>query len=118
MCCLLLVHCFLATGLDPRLQFPVIKQITSSLTIIDQLIDFGISVCVPENSLCSPEESVELSIHSCFSGPFELPDEYESASPAYLIRRGKIDSQKPITIRMLHYASLQSEENCEDMARL
>ena len=78
----------------------------------------GISVSIPADSLGSSAEPVELSIRPCFSGPFELPDQYESASPAYLIHHDKMDFQKDITIRMHHYASLQSEEDCEDMAFL
>ena len=61
---------------------------------------------------------MNISIHPCFSGPFELPDQYESASPAYLIHSDKKEFQKNITIRMHHYISLQSEEDCEDMAFL
>ena len=97
----------------------VSKRVTSSeLVIVDQLSDLGISISVPEKSLGSTKQSVDLSIRSCFSGPFQLPDQYEPASPAYLIHHGKMNFQKDITIRMHHYASLQSEEDCEDMVFL
>ena len=94
------------------------KGITSSESVIDQLSDLGISISVPEKSLGSTKQSLDLFIRPCFSGPFQLPDQYEPASPAYLICHGKMDFQKDITIRMHHYASLQSEEDCEDMAFL
>ncbi len=76
----------------------------------------GISLCAPQYSLSSKEAVVH--IRPCFSGPFELPDGYESASPAYLILHNKMHFQKDIIIRIHHYANLQSEEDCEDMAFL
>ena len=97
---------------------PFTMQINTSGSRIDQIQDRGILISVPESSLVSAKKSVNLSIRPCFSGPFELPDQYESASPAYLIHHDKMDFQKDITIRMHHYASLQSEEDCEDMAFL
>jgi hypothetical protein len=57
-------------------------------------------------------------IRPCFTGPFKLPDDYESASPAYLILPDRTYFQKGITLRMHHHANLQSEEDCEDMAFL
>ena len=68
--------------------------------------------------MSSLKESVKFCIRPCFSGPFELPDQYESASPAYLIHHGKAEFQKDLTIRIQHYASLQSEEDYEDMVFL
>ena len=73
----------------------------------------GISLHVPKDSL-----NVELNIHPCFTGSFELPDEYESASPAYLILHNEVDFQIDVTVRMHHYANLESEEDCEDMVFL
>ena len=74
----------------------------------------GISIFVPRNS---EEEYSNILIRPCFTGPYELPENFEPASPAYLIHHD-MDFQKDITIRMHHYASLQSEEDCEDMAFL
>ena len=96
----------------------ITKQMDSSELLINQLDDAGISVSVPENTLSSLQLSAELTIRPCFSGPFELPDQYEPVSPAYLICHGNMDFQKDITIRMHHYANLQSEEDCEDMVFL
>ena len=77
----------------------------------------GISISVPEGSLSPSEEPLDLHIHPCFRGPFRLPKEYESASPAYLIRLSrKTDSQKDVTLKIIHYASLTCKEDCEDMA--
>ena len=79
----------------------------------------GISISVPEGSLSCSEEPLELHIRPCFHGPFRLPKEYESASPAYLISLSrKITSQKDVTLRIHHHASLESEEDCEEMTFL
>jgi hypothetical protein len=97
---------------------PATQHLTSSATTIGQLEDIGVSVSVPEKSLGSSRKASDFGIYPCFSGPFELPDEYESASPAYLLRHDKVDFQKDLTIRMRHYACLEREEDCEDMVFL
>lgn len=100
---------------------PVTTQITSSEVVLDCIEDLGISVTVPENLLGSTdsEEPVKLYIRPCFCGPFQLPENHEPASPAYLIQ---IDTtlpfQKDIFIRLHHHTSLQGEEDCDDMAFL
>ena len=85
---------------------------------IGDVVDMGISIFVSHNTIRLEEESSDISIRPCFSGPFELPENYEPASPSYLIRHNMKDFQKDVTIRMHHYASLQNEEDCEDMAFL
>ena len=79
----------------------------------------GISISVPEGSLNPSEEPLDLHIHPCFHGPFRLPKKYESASPAYLIRHSKkTNFHKDVTVRIHHYACLESEEDCEEMTFL
>ncbi len=91
---------------------PHVEHITSSENIMEEM---GISIHIPENSLCSSEDALDLVIRPCFSGPFLLPPNYESASPAYLIHPSRpVKFQKEVTLRMHHYADLQ-EEDCEDM---
>lgn len=99
---------------------PIIKAVTSSEVVIDRIEDLGISVTIPENSLSVESgESVNFCIRPCFSGPFKLPDDYESASPAYLIHRdNQTPFQEDITVKIHHHISLQSEEDCADMAFL
>ena len=98
---------------------PIIEHNISRETLIHKLKDVGISVFIPENSLSIEEESLDLSIHACFSGPFELPNGYESASSTYLITHNKrVTFSKDVTVRMHHYACLKSEEDCEDMVFL
>ena len=75
----------------------------------------GISISVTEGTL-REEDSTNLLIHPCFSGPFELPAGYEPASPTYLVQPSRAATiQKDVTVRMHHYADLQTEEDCEEM---
>ena len=77
----------------------------------------GISLSVPEQALSSTEPDVDLLIHPCLGGPFELPAEYEPASPAYLIQPDKkVKLQREATLQIHHYTRLQSKEDCEEMA--
>ena len=95
----------------------ITKQITSSGSSINQLEDMGVSLTVPEGSISSSCEHIDLDIRPCFSGPFKLPPGYESASPVYLITSSrKINFLKDIIVRIYHNACLWSEEDCEDMA--
>jgi hypothetical protein len=64
-------------------------------------------------------KDVAISLRACFSGPFELPDGYEAASPAYLIQMtGPVMLKTNVTLQIEHFASLQSEEDCEVMSFL
>ena len=92
-------------------------RITSSGISIDRLEDMGISMLVPEGSISSIDEHIDLHIQPCFSGPFQLPPEYEPASPAYLIHPSrKTNFLKDVTVRIQHYVQLETEQDCEDMA--
>lgn len=91
-------------------------NLTSAEATFDHLEDLGISASVPENSVHSEDTSSDVVIQPCFTGPFQLPDDYEQASPAFLINHGKICFQKAVTIKMCHYVNLKSEEDCKSMA--
>ena len=73
----------------------------------------GISLYIPKHL-----PNFVNDIHPCFTGPFELPDLYEQASPAYLILHNKVHLQKDVTMRMNHYANLRSQEDCDMMTFL
>ena len=95
------------------------KTINSSGAQISNLVDIGICISIPEGALKPEEEPLDLVICPCFSGHFELPLDYESASPAFLIHPSRrVDIQKEVTVKIHHHASLQSEEDCEDMVFL
>ena len=86
---------------------------------IDCLEDIGISISIPEKSMRPEEKPLELVIHPCFSGPFELPGDYISASPVFLIHLSrKVKFLKDVTVKIHHHANLQTEEDCEDMVFL
>ena len=109
---------FAADPIFPGIAFfksEVRNRITSSGATVEST---GLSVSIPAGTL-REEDSTDLLIRPCFSGPFELPAEYVSASPAYLIQlSGRVTIQKDVTIRMHHYANLKTEEDCEDMVFL
>lgn len=96
-------------------DYPIQRSITSVGAIIESP-DAGISLSIPEGTL-SPEEDGDFLIHPCFNGPFQFPTGYESVSPTYLLQPSRaVKAQRDVTLRIHHYASLQSEEDCEEMA--
>ena len=62
-------------------------------------------------------ESLDLSVWPCCSGPFQLPDGYELASPMFLILPSFKFARK-ITIKIEHFVCLEDEENCDEMVFL
>ena len=105
----------------PRVVFwdaPIHHCITSQGATI-QSPHTGISLSIPEQALSCTEKDVDLLIHPCLNGPFELPAGYESASPAYLIQPSRsVKIERDVTLQIHHYASLQSEEDCAEMTFL
>ncbi len=100
----------------PGILFYKQPHVASSEATISLMEEMGISIHIPEGSLCSSEDALDLVIRPCFSGPFLLPPNYGSVSPAYLIHPSRpVKFQKEVTLRMHHYADLQEEEDCEDM---
>ena len=98
---------------------PIQESVTSAgATILPE--DTGISVFIPEHSLSHGEE-VDLLIHPCLSGSFELPPGYKLASPVYLIqpsRRLHLQRDKNATLKIHHYANLVNKEDCKEMVFL
>ena len=91
-------------------------HVTASGVELSHSEEAGISVSVPKQALSASDKPLELSVRPCFTGPFQLPEEYESASPAYLIKPSrKVEFEKDVTLRIQHYARLQSERDCEKM---
>ena len=92
--------------------------ITSRGTSI-HLPDIGIALSIPEQAMSSTDDGVDLLIRPCYTGPFEMPTGYESASPTYLIQPSrKVNIQKDVTLEIHHHASLGSEDDCKEMAFL
>ena len=65
------------------------------------------------------EDPLTLQIYPCFTGPFQLPDDCESASPAYMIKPSRrVEFKKDVRVEIHHYVCLESEEDCDDMVFL
>ena len=80
----------------------------------------GLSISIPKG-VTTEKADLPIIIRPCFGGPFELPADYVSASPAYLVQlqsREQVTINKDVTVRIHHYADLQTEEDCEDMVFL
>ena len=93
-------------------------KVTASGGEVANLADAGISLSFAEGSVHSSEPR-SLVVRPCFAGPFKLPDGYVSASPAYLIHIGeRVTFKKDVILRIQHYASLQTEEDCDNMVFL
>ena len=112
-------HYFMAADPGfPEIAFfkdKVEKRITSEGAEIECA---GLSVSIPKGTIAE-EDSTDLLIRPCFSGPFELPPGYVSASPAFLIQPDRhVTMKKDVTVRIHHYADLCTEEDCEDMVFL
>lgn len=111
-------HRYCSAGSYPGIQFfgePILEEGITWRGATIQSPTTGVCVTIPEHSL-GKDETVDLLIHPCFSGPFELPAGYKSASPAYLIHPSrKVSFLKPVTIQIHHYTSLLNEEDCEEM---
>ena len=92
------------------------KDITCKEVILEGV---GIRVSIPEDSMSPTEDPLTLQIYPCFTGPFQLPEDCESASPAYLIKPSRrVEFKKDVTVEIHHYACLESEKDCDDMVFL
>ena len=78
--------------------------------------DIGIKINIPPGAI--PEDKlITVSVQPCLSGPFELPEDYELASPVYAISPG-LEFNKDVKLFMAHFADLQSEDYCKNMTFL
>ena len=113
---LVVIIAFIPAGHDQKYpglllyNAPVIRYQTASS---DCYRCMGISLYIHKHS-----PNFVNDIRPCFSGPFELPKEYEPASPAYLILHNEMHLQNNVTMRMNHYANLRSQEDCDCMTFL
>ena len=59
---------------------------------------------------------MDLLIQPSFSGSFEIPEDMEPASPAYLIETSEqIVLKKPLMMKMQHSFKLRSQEDCKNI---
>ena len=75
--------------------------------------EIGVEFDIPRGAV--PEgKLLELSVWPSIAGPFALPDGYDLASPVYLISPA-FNFTCDITLRMYHYCSLETEQQCDNM---
>ena len=75
--------------------------------------DIGIQFDIPAGAV--PEERVlHLSVRPCLSGQFILPDGCNLASPVFMMLP-QFEFRKEVTMSMVHFMDLQSEDECERM---
>ena len=94
------------------------ESLTSSAKNID-LEDVGISLSIPEDALPSTDPPLEVQILPCISGSWEVPDNLELVSPAYIVEPSReAVFRKEVLVKIWHHANLESEEDCKDMVFL
>ena len=78
--------------------------------------DLGISLKVPPDAVL-PEDTVNVTIRPCLSGPFNYPDGSDPFSAIYLIAA---DSRfkKKVELRLEHYGQLRTDEQTCQMTFL
>ena len=78
--------------------------------------DIGIKINIPPGAV--PEgRPITVTVRPCLSGPFELPEYYNFASPVYAISPG-LEFNKDVELFVTHFADLQSEDDCKNMTFL
>ena len=94
------------------------ELLTSSAKHID-LEDVGISLSIPEDALPSTDPPLEVQILPCISGSWEVPENLELVSPAYIVEPSReVVFRKEVLVKIWHHANLESEEDCKDMVFL
>ena len=79
--------------------------------------EIGIEFNIPPGAVPQGTPPVDLSVWPCSAGPFELPEDYELASPVFLISP-YYEFSCDILLTIYHFYALESREDCEDMAFL
>ena len=105
----------IASGEICFLGDPWQETVTSAGQVISWT-DIGIKIIIPPGAI--PEDKpITVTVRPCLSGPFELPEDYELASPVYAISPA-LKFSKDIKLFMAHFADLQSEDDCKNMTFL
>ena len=78
--------------------------------------DIGIKIEIPSGAV-SDGSSISVTVRPCLSGPFELPEDYELASPVYAISP-ESEFSKDVKLFMAHFAYLQTESDLKSLTFL
>ena len=76
----------------------------------------GVEFDIPPGAVPEGKE-LELSVWPCSDGPFQLPKDYELASPVFLVSPS-FEFSCEITFTVYHFSNLETEEDCEEMVFL
>ena len=100
------------------LEGPKRETVTNKETNID-LQQVGITLSAPKDALASTDPPLQLEIWPCFSGPFDVTQDIELVSLAYIVKPSWEGAfQKEVLVKIWHHVNLESEEDCEDMVFL
>ena len=75
----------------------------------------GISLSIQQREFHAADKPIKLQIYPCLTGPFVLPNNYEAASPAYLIQPINRGMPPAVTICLQHHVKLKNKRDCENM---
>lgn len=124
---IIIILCMLISNIallhvDSKLPGVILSEPMKEVTItsrgkeIDLEDEIGVSISIPRNSTIS-EEKIDLA--TSFSGVYEIPDEVEAVSPAYIIETDvEIKFSKDVEVKFQHAANLKSVDDCKDMVVL
>ena len=83
---------------------------------IDWREEIGVEFDIPPEAV--PEsKKLKMSVWPCSKIPFQLPENYEQASPVLFVSPSFEFSRK-ITLKMCHFSKLETVEDCEKMVFL
>lgn len=92
------------------------QEVVTSAGKVISWADIGIEIDIQPGTV--PEgRPIVVTVRPCLSGPFELPEDYELASPVYTISPG-VEFSKDVKLFMAHFADLQSGNDCKNMTFL
>ena len=89
---------------------------TSDGALIDWGQEIGIEFDIPAGAVPTGKQ-LDLCVWPCSAGPFRLPEEYELASPVYLVTPS-FEFLCDITLTLYHFCAVESEGDCTDMVFL
>lgn len=78
--------------------------------------DIGVTIDIPPGAV-SEQEVIDLSVRPCLSGPFEIPDGIDLASPLHLVGPA-FKFRQEIKLSLQHFINLETPEDCKQMTFL
>lgn len=81
-----------------------------------KLEDVGVTIDIPPGAV-SEQAAVDVFVHPSLSGPFEIPDGIDLASPLYLVGPA-FKFTREIKLSLQHFINLKTSEDCKEMTFL